>query len=88
MMFHHIELGKTIFSRKRKLKSLIENGKIVLGGNKQLKIYGTLSCKSGKRMKTENRVFFSSEKEAISYGYRPCGHCMKSKYQKWKDGFI
>ena len=86
-MFHHIELGKTIFSRKRKLKSLIEKGQIVLGGNKQLKIYGTLSCKSGKRMKTENRVFFSSEKEAIGQGYRPCGHCMKSEYQKWKDGF-
>ena len=72
-MFHHIELAK------RKLKSLIKNSEIVLGGNKQLKIYGTLSCKSGKRMKIENRVFFISEKEAINQGYRPCGHCMKSE---------
>ncbi len=81
-MFHHVELGKL------KLKSLIENGEIVLGGNKQLKIYGKLSCKSGKRMKKENRVFFSSEKEAINLGYRPCGHCMKNAYQKWKKEFL
>jgi len=39
-------------------------------------------------MKIENRVFFISEKEALDNGYRPCGHCMKSEYQKWKDGFI
>ena len=80
-MFYHIEL------ENRKLKLLIDNGEIVLGGNKQLKIYGTLSCKSGQRMKKENRVFFSSEKEAIADGYRPCGHCMKTKYQKWKNRF-
>ncbi len=77
-MYHHIEL------EKRKPKTLIDNGEIVLGGNKKLKIYGTLFCKSGKRMKRENRVFFSSEKEAIDEGYRPCGHCMKEKYQKWR----
>ena len=87
-MIHHIELGNTIFSRKRKLKSLIEKGEITLGGNKQIKIYGTLQCKSGKRMKIENRVFFVSEKEALNEGYRPCGHCLKSKYQKWKDDLI
>lgn len=58
---------------------------ITLAGNRQLKIYGTLQCRSGKRMKIENRVFFVSEKEAITHGYRPCGHCMKGKYQKWKD---
>lgn len=87
-MFHHIELGKTIFAGKRKLESLIKNGVIILGGNRQLKIYGTLLCKSGKRMKIENRVFFISEKEALANGYRPCGHCMKSEYQKWKDGLI
>jgi methylphosphotriester-DNA--protein-cysteine methyltransferase len=87
-MIHHIELGKTIFAGKRKLKLLIRNGEIVLGGNRQLKIYGTLSCKSGKRMKKENRVFFISEKEALDNGYRPCGHCMKKEYQKWKNGFI
>jgi methylphosphotriester-DNA--protein-cysteine methyltransferase len=35
-------------------------------------------------MKKENRIFFSSEKEAIENGYRPCGHCMKEKYERWK----
>ena len=79
-MFYHIEL------RIRKLKLLIDNSEIILGGNKKLKIYGTLSCKSGKQMKKENRVFFDSEKEAIDKDYRPCGHCMKTKYLKWKDG--
>ena len=64
---------------------MIAKGKITLGGNKQLKIYGTLRCKSGKRMKMENRVFFVSEKEAVTQGYRPCGHCLKSKYKKWKN---
>ena len=83
-MLHHIEFGNTVFARKRKLKLLIEQGKIILGGNKQLKIYGTLLCKSGKRMKIQNRVFFVSREEAIKHGYRPCGHCMKSEYQKWK----
>jgi len=83
-MLHHLELGNTIFSRRRKLKSLIAKDEITLGGNKQLKIYGTLQCKSGKRMKIQNRVFFVSKEEAINQGYRPCGHCMKSEYQKWK----
>ena len=77
-------MGKTIFARKRKLNALIKKAEIVLGGNKQLKIYGMLSCKSGIRMKTENRVFFGSEEEAISLGYRPCGHCMRNEYQHWK----
>jgi len=77
-MFHHIELTK------RKLRSLIDSDAIKFGGNKPLKIYGTLSCKSGKRMKKENRVFFQSEEEAINEGYRPCGHCMNAEYQKWK----
>jgi methylphosphotriester-DNA--protein-cysteine methyltransferase len=66
----------------------IKQRKIRFGGNLKLKIYGTLSCASGKRMKRENRVFFLSENEAIEKGFRPCGYCMKEKYQKWKNGFI
>ena len=77
-MFQHIALTK------RNLAPLIRKGEIRFGGNKPLKIYGMLSCKSGKRMKIENRVFFKSEEEAIKNGYRPCGHCMKNEYQKWK----
>ena len=71
----------------KNLRKQIRKNKICFGGNKNLKIYGTLSCKSGKRMKIENRVFFISREEAIDKGYRPCGYCMKKEYQKWKDGF-
>lgn len=70
------------------LRSWIRSGKIGWGGHQQLKIYGVLNCASGKRMKRTNRVFFSSEKEALQNSYRPCGHCMKSAYKKWKDGSI
>jgi methylphosphotriester-DNA--protein-cysteine methyltransferase len=66
------------------LHLLIKEGKIVLGGNMALKIYGSLQCKSGKRMSRANRIFFSSEKEAIDSGYRPCAHCMRKKYLVWK----
>ncbi|MEQ1585328.1 MAG: Ada metal-binding domain-containing protein [Cyclobacteriaceae bacterium] len=65
------------------LRRLIKNQSITLAGNNQLKIYGLLSCKSGKRMKRQNRVFFVSLKEALQNGYRPCGHCIKKEYQAW-----
>ena len=66
------------------LKRLIHSNVIQLGGNARLKIYGTLSCSSGKRMKKVNRVFFTDEREAKQFGYRPCGHCLHKKYQQWK----
>jgi len=69
---------------KRQLHQLIRSGKVVLGGNRKLKIYGKLSCKSGKRMLPKNRVFFTSESEAIHEGHRPCGHCMREAYREWK----
>ena len=67
------------------LRSQIRSEEILFGGNKKLKIYGTLRCSSGKRMKKENRIFFSSESEAIENGFRLCGHCMKDNYKKWKN---
>ena len=70
------------------LRNKIKNAEICLGGNRKLKIYGTLKCASGKRMKRENRVFFLSENEARENGFRPCGHCMKTEYQNWKNGLI
>ena len=81
-MIQHIEISDI------SLRSKIKNGDINLGGNKKLKIYGLLSCKSGKRMKRANRVFFTSEQEAIEKQFRPCGHCMKTEYKKWKDELI
>lgn len=81
-MIWHPEISDTALREK------IRRKEINFGGNKKLKIYGTLGCSSGKRMKRENRVFFVSEKEALQNNYRPCGHCMKVEYKKWKNGFI
>ena len=53
-----------------------------------MKIYGMLNCKRGKRMKTTNRVFFVSEKEAVNNGFRPCGHCLNVLYKQWKHESI
>lgn len=39
------------------------------------KIFGNLDCKSGMRMKKENRVFFHSIEDAVREGYRPCKNC-------------
>jgi methylphosphotriester-DNA--protein-cysteine methyltransferase len=83
-MIYHSLLGAGIAIIKANVFCLIKNGKVQFGGNKKLKIYGTLHCKSGKRMKMENRVFFRSEPEARQAGYRPCGHCMPAAYREWK----
>lgn len=84
-MINHKDLGDKPFTRFRVLQSLIANGKITLGGYRKNKIYGLLNCNSGKRMKTENRVFFTNEQEAIAAGYRPCGNCMPAQYKQWKQ---
>lgn len=68
------------------LRKQIRRKAIQIGGNLKLKIYGRLDCKSGKRMKRENRVFFNTENEAVRNGFRPCGHCMKAAYIIWKVG--
>jgi methylphosphotriester-DNA--protein-cysteine methyltransferase len=78
MIYHH-DITAT------DLRRLLRTNKISFGGNKILKIYGTLRCRSGLRMKKENRVFFTSEVEAVNNGYRPCGRCMKSQYKNWKN---
>jgi len=78
-MINHSEIND------RELLKKIKQKEIGFGGNKKLKIYGTLNCASGKRMKKENRVFFISQKEAIENGYRPCGNCLYKKYKMWKE---
>ncbi len=67
----------------QELKKHFKNKDICFGGNARLKIYGLLKCRSGKRMKKENRIFFRSEEEALQHGYRPCGHCLKTTYKQW-----
>jgi methylphosphotriester-DNA--protein-cysteine methyltransferase len=76
-MIRHTELSP------KELKKRFRNKEISFGGNLKLKIYGTLNCKSGKRMKPQNRVFFKSEIEAIASGFRPCAHCLNKKYKEW-----
>ena len=83
-MIRHTELGHHAFKRSRELKILLDKNEITLAGNSKLKIYGTLNCSSGKRMKVQNRVFFKSEEEALHLGYRPCGHCMLKEFKEWK----
>jgi len=67
-MIKHSEISNETLRRK------IKKGEIVLAGNAKLKIYGRLICSSGKIMKRENRVFFSSKAEAVAAGFRSCGH--------------
>ena len=81
-MVSHLELSD------KDLRSKIKQQEICFAGNRKLKIYGTLACRSGKKMKRENRVFFRIENEALAKNFRPCAHCMKANYKKWKDGFI
>lgn len=67
------------------IRRLIRKSAINFGGNARLKIFGRLNCRSGKRMKKVNRVFFKSIEEALNQNFRPCGHCMKLEYQLWKN---
>jgi len=76
-MIRHIDTGKNV-------KRLIHNREILFAGNSKLRIFGILSCSSGKRMNINNRVFFKSANEAEQLGYRPCGHCLHKEYIKWK----
>ena len=79
MMIKHDDIEGFALYRK------IRNAEILFAGNQKLKIYGRLNCGSGTRMLKANRVFFSCEAEALALQFRPCGHCMKSAYVKWKN---
>lgn len=83
-MYWYSKLGNHTFARNRKLYELITESEVSLGGYQKGKIYGLINCKSGMRMKVENRVFFKNEREALALGYRPCGNCLPGQYQKWK----
>jgi len=85
-MIVHSDLGPAGFKSSKALKLLIDAAKVTLAGNRRLKIYGLLTCSSGKRLKRSNRVFFSDAHEAISEGYRPCGNCKRDNYRAWAKG--
>ena len=71
---------------KKQYRVINESGKTVLtsvpgefagwnGGRPGRLIYGRLDCKSGMRMKKENRVFFKNRQSALNAGYRACKNC-------------
>lgn len=70
---------------KAQLFSSLRAGRIRLAGNRRLRIYGRLDCTSGRRMLTDNRVFFASEVAAQALGFRPCGHCLRDEYRIWRE---
>ncbi|KGN42185.1 Ada metal-binding domain-containing protein [Knoellia aerolata] len=58
------------------------------GGHRRGKIYGRLDCPTALRsiangQYVQHRVFFADEDVAIAAGYRPCGHCLRSRYRQW-----
>ncbi|MFC6705313.1 metal-binding protein [Flexivirga alba] len=60
-----------------------------LGGNGLGRLYGKLDCPSALRAiecggYVEHRVFFADESTAVAAGFRPCGTCLREKYQEWK----
>lgn len=68
-------------------KEYLSNTPGTLGGNKKLKIYGRLDCRSAnkwikKGYYASNRVFFEDEETAIKAGYRPCAICMPNEYKE------
>ena len=44
-------------------------------GNSDTKVFHTLDCGHGKKIKEENRVYFETRNEAIEKGYRACKVC-------------
>jgi hypothetical protein len=62
-----------------------------LGGHRGHHAYGRLDCRTALRAiarggYVKNRVFFADEPAALAAGYRPCGVCLRAKYQAWKAG--
>ncbi len=84
-MLPPVDIDITLFKGKRMLHHFLETNHITMAGNRNLKIYGSLKCRSGKRMLSKNRVFFANEQDAVDNGYRPCGHCLPESYKTWKN---
>ena len=56
-MIQHKKINDT------ELRILIRQGKILMGGNIQQKIYGILQCRSGKKMKKRTGYFLVQNKK-------------------------
>ena len=75
-MTQHVEI------KNKELWKKIKHKEINFGGNYSHKIYGKLNCRSGKRMKKQNRVFFGSEKAAIEKGVSSLWKLYAGRIQK------
>lgn len=84
-MFHMIKIQESGLARKKVLVGIKRRHPGLIAGNLKLKIYGTLNCIRGKKLKPSNQVFFSSELDAIQSEFRPCGFCMRKEYAIWKQ---
>jgi hypothetical protein len=61
----------------------------LLGGHSRTRVYGRLDCPVAlsllrRGFTPRHRVFFQDESVAIAAGYRPCGACLRAKYQEFK----
>ncbi|MGY1871177.1 Ada metal-binding domain-containing protein [Nocardia gipuzkoensis] len=59
------------------------------GGHRRSRIYGRLDCPSALRALARgvyraHRVFFATETDAATAGYRPCAVCLPGPYAAWK----
>lgn len=60
------------------------------GGHRLGKLFGRMDCRAASAAITrggyvKHRVFFASETDAHSAGYRPCAVCMPAEYQEWRE---
>lgn len=68
------------------------------GGHSGTIVYGRMDCSAARTalngphrdIYISHRVFFKDEATALKAGYRPCGRCLKEKYDRYKadpDGY-
>jgi methylphosphotriester-DNA--protein-cysteine methyltransferase len=76
----------------KKLYKILKDGETIrspipgeYAGWRPGKIFGRLDCKSGMRMKKENRVFFHTLEDAVTQGYRPCNNCKPIGEEEWEQ---
>ena len=53
------------------------------------RIFGRLTCRSGERASSTNRVFFATWEDAVAAGFRPCKLCRpepEDTYEQDVDG--
>ncbi len=93
--------GEPTMSEEKKTYTLIgadgkpyqSEVKGAFGGHRGTKVYGCMDCSAARRalnsdtrdVYIRNRVFFLDEATALAAGYRPCGTCLREKYNQYKE---